>query len=263
MTRLGGAVALVTGAAGGIGAAITTELRAAGATVATADLPDRGANLAFDVRDASAAGDAVESVRAAHGRIDMVVAAAGMGVAGTVENVDEDAWRRTIDVNLWGTINLVRAAYPAMVAQRSGHIVLVASLSGLVPTPLLVPYATAKSAVVGFGTSLAPEAKRHGVKVTIVCPGPVDTVMLDTGGTGGGSNGVDVRRYLTAAAGPAMSPTALARAVVRGVERGRTIVAPGRAGVVWRLARMSPALAAAATGRAMRDELANAAQTTT
>jgi NAD(P)-dependent dehydrogenase (short-subunit alcohol dehydrogenase family) len=250
-----GSIALVTGAAGGIGAALVRAFGAAGAKVVTADLPGRGADIEVDVRDAASVARAFGVARGQHGRVDIVVAAAGMGVAGVVEAIDEDAWRRTIDVNLWGMVHTVRAAYPSLIEQGGGHIVLVASLSGLVPTPLLTPYATAKWGVVGFGTSLAAEAKRHGIGVTVVCPGPVDTEMLDTGGQGGESGGVNVRRYLTAAAGKALPPAAVARATVRGVERGRTLVVPGRAGVVWRLARLSPAAATAGVARAMRAEL--------
>jgi NAD(P)-dependent dehydrogenase (short-subunit alcohol dehydrogenase family) len=256
VTALHGAIAFVTGAAGGIGAAAVDALRRAGSTVVTCDLPGRGCDAEVDVRDGPALHAAFASACAKHGRVDVAVAAAGIGAAGVVEALDDDAWQRSIDVNLWGTVNTVRAAYPAMVAQHHGHVVLVASLSGLVPTPLLVPYATAKSAVVGLGTSLAPEARRHGVGVTVVCPGPVDTAMLDGGGAGGSVVGVDVRRYLSAAAGRPLPPSTIADALVRAVERDRLVVAPGRAGVLWRLTRVSPALAMAGVGRAMRDELA-------
>jgi short-subunit dehydrogenase len=84
-------------------------------------------------------------------------------LAGTVETVGVDAWRRSVEVNVDGSINTVLAAYPVLVAQRRGHLVLVASLAGLLPTPLLVPYAATTAAVVGLGTSLRPEAARHGV----------------------------------------------------------------------------------------------------
>jgi NAD(P)-dependent dehydrogenase (short-subunit alcohol dehydrogenase family) len=255
MTTIKGSVALVTGASGGIGRAIVAALRAAGATVVTSDRPGCDAECQADVRDFEQVQRVVDTTRERHGRLDLVVANAGMAVAGTAETVTDDDWQRTIDVNLWGTVHTARAAYPVMVEQGRGHLVLVASLAGLVPLPLLVPYATAKHAVVGLGTSLALEGKRHGVRTTVVCPGPVDTSLLDTGGAGGVVRGVDVRRYLTAAAGPAMAPAALATALVRGVEHERLLVAPGRAGLIWRVGRWSPALLRAAIGYAHRQEL--------
>jgi NAD(P)-dependent dehydrogenase (short-subunit alcohol dehydrogenase family) len=254
-----GAVALVTGGAGGIGGAIAERLRADGATVVTTDLPGRGADLDVDVTDGDAVAAAVATASGRHGRLDLVVATAGMGAAGVVEELDEAAWRTTLDVNLWGTVTTVRAAYPTFVAQGRGHIVLVASLSGLVPTPLLVPYATAKAGVVGLATSLRPEAARHGVGVSAVCPGPVETPMLDHGGAGGVIRRVDVRRFLTSAAGPALPPATVATAVVDAVRHDRAVVAPGRAKLLWGAARLSPRLAEWAITRVMRDELRRAA----
>jgi short-subunit dehydrogenase len=121
-----------------------------------------------------------------------------------------------------------------------------------------VPYATAKSAVVGLATSLRPEAARHGVGVSVLCPGPVETQLLATGGVGGAVRGVDSRRFLVSAAGPALSAEAVAAAAVEGIRRNRAVIAPGRAGLLWRAARLSPALAERAVARAMRRELEQA-----
>lgn len=246
MTELNGAVALVTGAAGGIGSALCAALRGAGATVTGADLTN--ADHLLDVTDADAVARLVSQVVAEHGRLDVLVAAAGVGVAGPVEELALDDWRRVIEVNLWGTVNVVRSAYEVMVRQRSGHVVVVSSLSGLVPTPLLVPYGTSKSAVVGLAAGLRPEAARHGIQVTTVCPGPVDTAMLDDDRA---AHGLDVRTYLTDAAGRAMSPTGLADAIVKAVRRDKRLVTPGRAGSVHRLARYAPGLVERLTAKAM------------
>jgi short-subunit dehydrogenase len=124
-----------------------------------------------------------------------------------------------------------------------------------VPTPLLVPYATSKAAIVGLATSLRPEAARHGVGVTVVCPGPIDTDFLDTGGRAGTVADVDSRRFLTRAAGPAISADAVAAATLRGIRRNRAVVAPRRAGVIWRLGRLAPGATAQVVARAMRAEL--------
>ena len=255
METLRGAVALVTGGAGGIGTATSKALKAAGVGVVTADLPDRGADVVVDVRDLEAMQKAVTATIEQHGRLDVVVANAGIAVGGLVQSFDVDAWRRTIDINMWGCINAVLAAYPHFVEQRRGHIVFVASLAALVPTPLLVPYATAKSAVFALANGLRPEAARYDVGVTVVCPGPVETPLLDTGGAHGEVHGVDARRYLTSAAGKALPPGAVANAIVDGIRKNRAVVAPGRAGLLWRVARMSPALAEKLVAKGMRDEL--------
>ena len=257
MTQLAGAVALVTGGGGGIGGAIAKHLTAAGAVVVTADLAGHGGDVAVDVTDPASVTAATDEVIRRHGRLDVAVAVAGVGVGGLVEDLELDDWRRAIDVNLWGTVHTVRAAYPHMISAGRGHLVILGSLSGLVPTPLLVPYATSKAATVGLAAGLRPEAARHGIEVTVVCPGPVDTVMLATGGDEGVvRGGVDVRRYLERAAGPALHPDVVAKATVRGIRRNRAMVTPGRAGIAWRAARLSPGAAERLTARAMRAELA-------
>jgi short-subunit dehydrogenase len=158
-------------------------------------------------------------------------------------------------VNLMGVVNVVRAGYAAMVPRESGHLVAIASLAGLLPTPLLVPYATAKGGVVSFMTSLRPEAARRGIGASTVCPGPVDTVFLDRGGEHGHVARVDVRRYLTSAAGPAIAPAAVANAVIKAVERNRAVVTPGRARALHVAARLAPATTERVISRAMSREL--------
>ena len=255
MTDLEGGAAFVTGGRGGLGRALCTRLSGAGMTAVAADLPGLGADVELDVTDAEAVRRAVEQVVDTHGRLGVVVANAGVAAAGVVESLPADAWSRTLAVNLEGAINVLRAAYPTMIEQRSGHIVFVSSLAGLVPTPLLVPYAATKHAIVGLATSLRPEAARHGIGVTVVCPGPVETPFLDTGGSSGVVEGVDTRRFLTRAAGRAISADAVAKATVGGIRRNRAVVAPGRAGLIWRAARFSPRGVEQVITRAMRAEL--------
>ena len=256
--EVAGGVALVTGAAGGIGAALAARLADAGATVVTADLPGQGADLALDVTNADAVDAAVAGVVERHGRVDVVAAVAGVGVGGLVEDLALEDWRRAIDCNIWGTVHTVRAAYPHLMAQRTGHLLLMASLAGLVPTPLLVPYATSKAAIVGLATSLRPEAARHGIGVSVVCPGPVETPLLCDGGSRGIVRGIDARRYLERAAGRAVSPDVVALAALRAIRRNRAVVAPKRAGGAWRAARLSPRASEAIITRAMRAELRDA-----
>lgn len=134
-------VALVTGGCGGLGRALCARLSRAGMTTLAVDLPALGADVELDVTDAEAVRDTVEQVVATNGRLDVVIGNAGVAAAGVVESLPADAWSRTVAVNLDGAINVLRATYPTMIEQQSGHLVFVSSLAGLVPTPLLVPYA--------------------------------------------------------------------------------------------------------------------------
>jgi NAD(P)-dependent dehydrogenase (short-subunit alcohol dehydrogenase family) len=250
---LQGAVVVVTGAAGGIGAALAEGFVRAGAEVVGADLPGRGAAVDLDVTDLDTTRRVLDGVRAARGRLDVVVANAGIGVGGLTEDLPDADWDRTIDVNVRGTANTVRAAYPLLVEQGRGAIVVMASLAGLLPLPLLTPYAMSKHALVGLATSLRPEAARHGVGVTVVCPGPVDTPLLEEVAS---TDGMSVRRYLTAAAGRALPPARLADAVIDGVRRDRALVVPGRARLLHRLQGVAPGAVARVIARGMDAELA-------
>jgi NAD(P)-dependent dehydrogenase (short-subunit alcohol dehydrogenase family) len=248
-----GAVVMVTGAAGGIGGALADGFVDAGARVVRTDLPGRGADVDLDVTDLEATRRVCADVRTVHGRLDVVIANAGIGVGGLVEDLSAADWQRSIDVNVRGTTNTVQAAYPLLAERRRGAIVLVASLAGLAGLPLLVPYATTKFAIVGLAQSLRPEAARHGVGVTVVCPGPVETTLLEETAR---TAGLDVRRYLTASGGRPLAPARLATQVVDAVRRDRALVIPGRAAVLWRLNRLAPNAMARLIARGMRDELA-------
>jgi NAD(P)-dependent dehydrogenase (short-subunit alcohol dehydrogenase family) len=251
------AVVMITGACGGIGSALTEAFRDAGATVVTTDLAGRRADMELDVTDAAATVAVAQRVIDEHGRLDVVVANAGVGIGGVVGDIDAAAWKRTIDVNIWGTVNTVRAALPALTAGGGGSIVLIASLAGLFGTPLLAPYAMSKSAMIGLGESLRPEAARHGIGVTVVCPGPVETPLLDERSA---TPGMSARRYLTAAAGKPISAASLAEAVVGAVRRNKALVVPGRAGTMWRVNRMAPRLVRRVSASGMRKELKAAAE---
>jgi NAD(P)-dependent dehydrogenase (short-subunit alcohol dehydrogenase family) len=257
-------VALVTGGASGIGRAFAAALHAAGASVVVADLDAAGAEAVaagltggpsavaaeLDVTDAAAVRALVESTARDRGRLDFCFNNAGIGAGGPVERLALDDWRRVIDVDLMGVVHGVAAAYPIMVRQGSGHLVNTASLAGLVPSPFLTPYAAAKAGVVGLSQSLRVEAAAHGVNVTVVCPGPVETPLLDAGqGAGpagddrGGSVGtpMNVRKLLTNALGEPYAPEALADDVLRAVvDNEPFVVAPESARAVWKAFRQDP-----------------------
>ena len=143
--------------------------------------PGTARAVVADVRDPAAVHATIDEVVADHGRLDVLVNNAGVLVTGYTDELTLDHWQRAVDVNLKGVIHGVHAAYPMMAAQGHGHIVNMASLGGLMPVTLGVPYATTAHAVVGLSLSLRGEAAARGVRVGVVCPAVVDTPMIDAG----------------------------------------------------------------------------------
>lgn len=254
-----GTTVLITGGAGGIGSALGAELARRGATVVLADIEAARAEeaaarigagahgVALDVRDGEAFMALVDGVEADHGTLDVLMNNAGVGVGGPVEGLAPEHWRRSLEVNVGGVANGVAAAYPRMRARGAGQIVNMSSMAGLVPLPLLVPYATAKHAVVGLSLSLRAEAAGSGVRVNVVCPTAVRTPMLekvvpDDLPAPDAPERVDPARYLTSEGLPeATTPEALAAEVLRGMARDRAvIVVPRAARRLWLANRLAP-----------------------
>ena len=195
-------IAFVTGGASGIGAALTTKLVDGGAEVWIADrqlglaqeLAQRfnsgGAKtraIELDVRSYPSFERAVAEALQQSGRIDYLFNNAGIGVAGEVDSYTLDDWSDVFDVNLRGVVHGIQAVYPIMIRQRSGHIVNTASMAGLVATPGSASYTASKHAVVALSKALRLEAERHGIKVSVLCPGAIRTPIL-TGGQYGRIN---------------------------------------------------------------------------
>ncbi|MFF3667499.1 SDR family NAD(P)-dependent oxidoreductase [Microtetraspora malaysiensis] len=254
---------VVTGGASGIGRALARELVARGAHVTVADVRNAEetaaelgcAHAVLDVTDAGAVRDLFAAVRDEHGRLDYVFNNAGIAIGGYADEMTLDHWNAAIDVNLRGVVHGVHAAYPIMVRQGFGHIVNTASLAGLTPAPLMAPYTASKHAVVGLSLALRAEAAARGVRVSVVCPGFVDTPLLDHANPDLPPTevGEQARRAAVRAQGRLYPVDALVRDILRGVARNRAlIVAPASARLVWRLVRLSPALATWAAGLAVR-----------
>jgi len=178
---------LITGAARGLGRSITEAALAAGnSVVATArdvgrlaDLesryPERLRSFALDVTDAAAAQASVDFALQAFGRLDVLVNNAGFGHISPLEQMEAADFRAQIDTNLYGVVNLTRAAIPAMRAQRAGHIINISSVGGRVGMPGLSAYQAAKWAVGGFTEALVQELAPFGVKIIAVEPGGMRT----------------------------------------------------------------------------------------
>lgn len=174
---------LITGSARGLGASITTAALDAGDNVvATArnagslkSLADRyGARVRavpLDVTDPRAAERAVKSATEAFGRLDVLVNNAGYANVGSFEDTPPDDFRAQVETNFFGVVNVTRAALPVLRAQRSGHVVQIASIGGRLGAAGLAAYQSSKWAVEGFSEVLAGEVRAFGIKVTIVEPG--------------------------------------------------------------------------------------------
>jgi 3-oxoacyl-[acyl-carrier protein] reductase len=179
---LEGKVAFVTGASGGIGAAVSRSLVEAGVKVGMAsrrgsdlDLGDDVHGLVCDVRDAGEVDAAVAATVERFGRLDIVVANAGVGAYGPFLDLTPDFLEEMIDVNLKGTLYAVRAALPHLLKGGEGDVVTLASEAGRRGLPYEAVYCASKFGQVGFTRALDHELREHGVRCTNVCPGGVAT----------------------------------------------------------------------------------------
>lgn len=257
-------VAIVTGGASGIGRALCLELGHRGVAVRVTDVDRIGAERVaaeitegggraradtLDVTDADAVVALVDRVAGEHGRLDLMINNAGIGVIGEVRDLTIEQWRRVVDVNLMGVIHGTHAAYRVMVAQGSGHIVNVSSLAGLIGGITLVPYATTKSAVVALSTSLRAEAAALGVRVSVTCPGFVETGIYEASHFAG----TTPEHWAAGVTAPLISAEKAARRILAGVERNQAVITfPLYARLLWWLSRVHPALVAPIHRRILR-----------
>jgi 2-hydroxycyclohexanecarboxyl-CoA dehydrogenase len=193
MKRFEDQVAIVTGAASGIGRATAMRLAAEGAAVVIADVNEQGAGavaksiseeggralaLHVDVTDVPGVKAMTERTITAFGRVDILVSNAGWDRAGPFADTDEELWDRVIAINYRGHLATCHAALPYMRERGGGKIVTVASDAGRVGSTGEVVYSGAKGAVIAFTKGLAREVARYGINVNCVAPGLVDTPLL-------------------------------------------------------------------------------------
>jgi NAD(P)-dependent dehydrogenase (short-subunit alcohol dehydrogenase family) len=260
-------VAIVTGGASGIGRALSAALVSRGAVVVVADIDEDGAErvarelrgrgpgtataVSVDVADQRAVTDVVQTTHREHGRLDLLFNNAGLGIAGEPEELTEAHWEKVLDVNVRGVIHGCQAAYPLLLEQGYGHIANTASIAGLVPAPgTMTPYAMSKHAVVGLSLGLRAAATDSGVGIHVVCPGGVETPILDKTDIPGlptppSMAGIDIREFFRDLGVRSLySADRVAVDILRGIARDRAlIVAPASARIAWRIARLSPRLA--------------------
>ena len=180
MTEFDGLVALVTGGASGIGAAIAARLVAGGARVAALDLhadsaPDGVLPITTDVADDASVRSAVDQVATHFGRLDIVVNNAGVGAQGTVADNDDAEWHRVLDINVLGMVRVSRAALPHLRESPAAAVVNPCSVAATAGLPQRALYSASKGAVLALTRAMAADHLPEGIRVNCVCPGTADT----------------------------------------------------------------------------------------
>jgi NAD(P)-dependent dehydrogenase (short-subunit alcohol dehydrogenase family) len=233
---------LITGAASGIGRAtaigaarrgadlyltdiqadaledVVGEIRAVGGSV--------GYSWAVDLTDHNAVVAMAEEIHAASGSMDVVMNIAGIAVWGTIQDLDHNQWQKTIDINLVAPISVLECFVPPMIeAGRGGHIVNVSSAAGLFGLAWHAPYSATKFGLRGVSEVLRFDLLRHGIGVSLVCPGGVDTPLVDTVEIASIDRDDPVfRPEIKRFQRHAVSPERAAEKILRGVEKNRYMV---------------------------------------
>ncbi|KAI9921921.1 hypothetical protein PsorP6_000741 [Peronosclerospora sorghi] len=232
MIELRGKVAVVTGASGGIGAAIAFELAAAGAKVALGarrlealetvktkieqQLGDNGNILIIktDVTQRQDVQNLVQAAEATFGAVDILVNNAGVMPFELLSNVNQDSWDRTIDINCKGTLNGIAAVLPQMLARKTGHIVNISSDAGRKIFPGLGVYSASKMFIEGISQALRLENVGSGLRVTSIQPGNVATDLVKHAGAANGVDEEAMMKYGQPSGTPILQPVDIARAVL-------------------------------------------------
>ncbi|HUF33442.1 MAG TPA: SDR family NAD(P)-dependent oxidoreductase [Acidimicrobiales bacterium] len=252
-----GAVALVTGAGSGIGRSTALALAGRGATVLCADIDGEAAEKTaatcgelgapeatahtIDVADRGAVEDLAAEVRSAHGALGVLVNNAGVGMSGRFADMSADDWSWIRSVNLDGVVNGCAAFGPAMVARGRGHVVNLSSGLGYTPTATEPAYVTTKAAVLALSQCLRADWGPRGVGVTAVCPGVINTPIIDHTRFLGDQDDPEAKRRTAKIFQRGHKPEKVAAAIIDAVERDRVVVPVGfEARIGWFLHRLAP-----------------------
>ncbi|PTL58543.1 SDR family oxidoreductase [Paraconexibacter algicola] len=233
---------LITGAASGIGRAtaiatarrggilfltdvqgdrldeVVAEIRAAGGTVAFAQ--------AADIADHDAVVAMAAAIHAEHGAMDVVMNVAGISIWGSVETLTHEQWRRVIDIDLMGPIHVIETFVPPMIAaDRGGHLVNVSSAAGLLGLPWHAAYSAAKFGLRGVSEVLRFDLRRHGIGVSLVVPGGVDTPLVQTVEIAGiDRENPAIQKMVGRFRRHARTPEQVAESILVGIEKDRYLV---------------------------------------
>jgi NAD(P)-dependent dehydrogenase (short-subunit alcohol dehydrogenase family) len=255
MKNLEDKIAVVTGAASGIGQATAVEFAAKGADVVISDVNEAGlaetvsaveakgrkaVALGVDVSKPEQIEGMIHKTIDTFGRIDVLMNNAGVGLSGEMRHLSLQDWEWIVGINLWGPIYGIHFALPHMVEQKSGHIVNVSSSAGLIASSCMSAYTTTKFGLVGLSEVLRNELARFGIGVTVVCPGFVRTNIFDSTEARGMKDvpgGDDLPSWL------GISKEACAKNILRAVQKNKFMIIPGpEMKVVYGFKRFAPFL---------------------
>ena len=246
MKSVAGKKCLITGAAGGIGRATALATAARGGEVFITDIKAEpleataeairaaggkvGHVAALDVTDHAAVAALAGEVHAARGSLDVVMNVAGISIWGTVDAMEHEQWRRLVEVNLMGPIHVIESFVPPMIeAGRGGHLVNVSSAAGLFGLPWHAGYSATKFGLRGLSEVLRFDLRRHGIGVSLVCPGGVDTPLVGTLEIAGvDRESPRMKRMDERFRKRAVSPEHAAECILRGIEKDRYLVYTSR-----------------------------------
>ncbi|OGP57016.1 MAG: hypothetical protein A2V67_00475 [Deltaproteobacteria bacterium RBG_13_61_14] len=248
-------VALVTGAASGIGRALALNLAREGAHLVLTDVNAAGLQevqeiiagmnrrallVKTDVSKPEEVRSLCQRAIQEMGGVDILCNVAGIGICAEIKDMDLNLWDRILGVNLYGPIYTIHFLLNHMIARRSGHIVNVASGDGLIALPTLGAYSATKFALVGLTETLRAETARFGIGVTAVCPGPVDTNIFNVAVYKNYDPQAPLNFILKHFS---WTPERVARAIVKGIKRNRPLL--DLSAMTWlgyRIKRFSPGL---------------------
>jgi len=245
-------ITIVTGGASGIGRGLVEELARRGAIITLADINIELAEevaaavtkaggsikaVKLDVTDYKAVKALVDSTVAECARLDYMFNNAGVAIFGEARDYSYEDWRKVIDVDFFGPVNGAIASYPVMVKQGFGHIINTASLAGLVPAAHLASYVASKHGVVGLSQALHIEGADLGVKVSVICPGLIQTPIYNSR-----TIKLDQEKMIERAP-KGLSPEKCARVILKGIEKNKPIIlVTAAAKIFYTLYRISPGI---------------------
>ena len=242
LATLSGKRCFVTGAASGIGRATALAAARQGAELYLTDIQGEalagvaaeieraggrvGAARPLDLRDHEAVVAFAEEIHAAHGSMDVVMNIAGVSTWGAIDRLEHSDWQQMVEVNLLGPISVLEATVPAMIAAgRGGHVVNVSSAAGLFGLPWHAAYSASKFGLRGVSEVLRFDLRRHGIGVSLVCPGGVATPLVETVKIVGADDGNPrIRKLKARFEKRAVSPERVAEKILEGIARDRHLV---------------------------------------
>lgn len=201
--------------------AVVSSIRAAGGSVA--------AHRALDIADFDAVRSFAAEVHASSGSVDIVMNIAGVSVWGAVEDLEHRHWRKAVEVDLMGPVHVIESFVPPMIrAGRGGHLVNVSSAAGLFGLPAHAAYSAAKFGLRGISEVLRFDLEPHGICVSLVCPGAVDTGLVETVELVGIDPHADLKKMRTDFRRRSVTPGVAAAAILRAIERKQYLVFTSR-----------------------------------